>query len=73
MGTGRIARLLRTKRALTGEAGDTLARAIAVALDELEGWRVEGEGPSGADSLCPGSQASLSIRSRNISTTSGSK
>jgi len=50
IGTGRIARLLRTKRALTGEAGDTLARAIAAALDELEGemglegWRVEGGG-----------------------------
>lgn len=34
-GTGRVARLLRDKRALSGEATDGLADAIAHALDEL--------------------------------------
>jgi hypothetical protein len=34
-GTGRVARLLRDKRALSGEAADGIAGAIAAALDEL--------------------------------------
>ncbi len=34
-GTGRVARLLRDKRALSGEAADGIANAIAAALDEL--------------------------------------
>jgi hypothetical protein len=34
-GTGRVARLLRDKRALSGEAADGLAGAIANALDEI--------------------------------------
>jgi hypothetical protein len=33
--TGRIARLLRDRRALSGEAGDSLLEALGVALDEL--------------------------------------
>lgn len=35
IGTGRVARLLRDKRALSGEAADGLTGAIAQALDEL--------------------------------------
>ncbi len=35
VGTGRVARLLRDKRALSGEAADGIAGAIAQALDEL--------------------------------------
>lgn len=35
IGTGRVARLLRDKRALSGEAADGLAGAIALALDEI--------------------------------------
>jgi hypothetical protein len=34
-GTGRVARLLRDKRALSGEAADGIAGALAQALDEL--------------------------------------
>lgn len=34
-GTGRVARLLRDQRALTGQAADGLTAAIARALDEL--------------------------------------
>jgi hypothetical protein len=34
-GLGRVARLLRDQRALTGQAGDGLSGAIAQALDEL--------------------------------------
>lgn len=34
-GTGRVAQLLRARRALTGGAADGLADAIATALDEL--------------------------------------
>ena len=34
-GLGRVARLLRDQRALTGQAGDGLAAAVAQALDEL--------------------------------------
>jgi len=34
-GTGRVARLLRDKRALSGAAADGIAGAIATALDEL--------------------------------------
>lgn len=34
-GTGRVARLLRDKRALSGKAADGIAGAIAAALDEL--------------------------------------
>lgn len=34
-GTGRVARLLRDERALTGQAGDGLAAAVAHALNEL--------------------------------------
>jgi len=34
-GTGRVARLLRDKRALSGDAADGIAGAIAAALDEL--------------------------------------
>jgi len=35
IGTGRVARLLRDKRALSGEAAEGLTGAIAAALDEL--------------------------------------
>jgi hypothetical protein len=35
IGTGRVARLLRDKRALSGEAVEGLASAIATALDEI--------------------------------------
>ncbi len=34
-GLGRVARLLRDQRALTGQAGDGLTGAVAQALDEL--------------------------------------
>jgi hypothetical protein len=34
-GTGRVARLLRDRRALSGEAADGLVNAIAAALDEF--------------------------------------
>jgi hypothetical protein len=37
IGTGRVARLLRDKRMLSGEANNSLAEAIATALDELTG------------------------------------
>ena len=35
VGTGRVGRLLRDKRAISGEAADGIAGAIATALDEL--------------------------------------
>jgi hypothetical protein len=35
IGTGRVARLLRDRRALSGEAAQGLAEAIATALDEI--------------------------------------
>jgi hypothetical protein len=35
LGTGRVSRLLRDRRALSGEAAEGLAGAIAAALDEI--------------------------------------
>jgi hypothetical protein len=41
-GTGRVSRLLRDQRVLSGEAADSLAEAIAAALDELSAeWGID--------------------------------
>jgi hypothetical protein len=41
-GSSRLARLLRTRRALSGEAARSLARAMSAALDELSSeWGVD--------------------------------